>query len=110
MSYLSSRKREDEIFLLRHRIKEQRPDSFAEQQAQYGRDTAERLNSLGEDLFQVLQGNIITFNALCLHANALTLSQHNPCMVLLVSLAVSTTPLTLVCFMFLIISRICQMG
>lgn len=49
----------DEIFLLRHRIKEQRPDSFAEQQAQYGRETAERLNSLGEDLFQVLQANII---------------------------------------------------
>jgi hypothetical protein len=68
----ASQTREDEIFLLRHRIKEQRPDSFAEQQAQYGRDTAERLNSLGEDLFQVLQGNIIMSNAVCFHANSHT--------------------------------------
>jgi hypothetical protein len=51
-----SQQLKDEIFLLRHRIKEQRPDSFAEQQAQYARETAERLNALGEDLFQVLQG------------------------------------------------------
>ncbi|KAF9460797.1 hypothetical protein BDZ94DRAFT_1265146 [Collybia nuda] len=49
----------DEIFLERHRIKEQRPDSFAEQQAKYARETAEHLNSLGENLFQVLQANII---------------------------------------------------
>jgi len=48
---------EDEIFLQRHRIKEQRPDSFAEIQAQFARETAQYLNSLGEDLFQVLQGN-----------------------------------------------------
>lgn len=48
---------EDEIFPQRHRIKEQRVDSFAEQQAKYARETAEHLNSLGEDLFQVLQGN-----------------------------------------------------
>lgn len=47
----------DEIFLERHRIKEQRPDSFAEQQAKYARETAEHLNSLGENLFQVLQGD-----------------------------------------------------
>ncbi|TFK41060.1 hypothetical protein BDQ12DRAFT_600361 [Crucibulum laeve] len=49
----------DEIFLERHRSKEQRPDSFAEQQAKLARDTAAHLNSLGEDLFQVLQANII---------------------------------------------------
>jgi hypothetical protein len=46
----------DEIFLERHRIKEQRPDSFAEQHAKLAKETAERLNTLGEDLFQVLQG------------------------------------------------------
>lgn len=46
----------DEIFLERLRAKEQRPDSFAEQQAKLARETAEKLNSLGEDLFQVLQG------------------------------------------------------
>ncbi|KAF9015250.1 hypothetical protein BDQ17DRAFT_1340740 [Cyathus striatus] len=49
----------DEIFLQKHRIKEQRPDSFAEQQAKLARQTAEHLNSLGEDLFPVLQANII---------------------------------------------------
>ncbi|KAF8168005.1 hypothetical protein B0H34DRAFT_683893 [Crassisporium funariophilum] len=49
----------DEIFLERYRIKEQRPDSFAEQQAKLARESAERLNTLGEDLFQVLQANII---------------------------------------------------
>lgn len=87
--------------MLRHRIKEQRPDSFAEQQAQYGRETAERLNSLGEDLFQVLQGNINMFNALWLYADALTPSQHNPDMVLLVSFTVCTVPRTLVHFIFL---------
>lgn len=49
----------DEIFLERLRAKEQRPDSFAEQQAKLARETAEKLNSLGEDLFQVLQANVI---------------------------------------------------
>ncbi|KAF9473114.1 hypothetical protein BDN70DRAFT_886156 [Pholiota conissans] len=49
----------DEIFLERYRVKEQRPDSFAEQHAKLAKETAERLNTLGEDLFQVLQANII---------------------------------------------------
>lgn len=49
----------DEIFLMRQRIKEQRVDSFAEQQAKYARETADHFNSLGQDLFQVLQANII---------------------------------------------------
>ncbi|KAF5377608.1 hypothetical protein D9615_005317 [Tricholomella constricta] len=49
----------DEIFLQRQRIKEQRIDSFAEQQAKHARETADHLNSLGEDLFQVFQANII---------------------------------------------------
>ncbi|KAG6847422.1 hypothetical protein H0H93_008217 [Arthromyces matolae] len=45
----------DEIFLQRQRLKEHRADSFAEQQAKYARETADHLNSLGEDLLQVLQ-------------------------------------------------------
>ncbi|KAF8912757.1 hypothetical protein CPB84DRAFT_1670239 [Gymnopilus junonius] len=49
----------DEIFLEKYRIKQNRPDSFAEQQAKLAKETAERLNALGEDLFQVLQANII---------------------------------------------------
>lgn len=49
----------DEIFLERLRSKEQRPDSFAEHQAKLARETGEKLNTLGEDLFQVLQANII---------------------------------------------------
>ena len=32
-------------------------DSFAEQQARYARETADRQNSLGDNLFQVLQGD-----------------------------------------------------
>ena len=87
---IASQKWEDEIFLLRHRIKEQRPDSFAEQQAQHGRETAEHLNSIGEDLFQVLQGNNNPFHAPWLHADIFTFSQHTSDMVLLVSLTVST--------------------
>lgn len=46
----------DEIFLERYRIKEQRLDSFAEQQAKLARETVDRLNILGEELFQVFQG------------------------------------------------------
>ncbi|KAF9452679.1 hypothetical protein P691DRAFT_179047 [Macrolepiota fuliginosa MF-IS2] len=49
----------DEIFLERYRVKEQRTDSFAEQQARLARETGERLNALGEELFQVLQANIV---------------------------------------------------
>jgi hypothetical protein len=46
----------DEIFLERLRVKEQRPDSFAEQHAKLAREGAERMNILGENLFQVFQG------------------------------------------------------
>ncbi|KAG2023382.1 hypothetical protein CC2G_001043 [Coprinopsis cinerea AmutBmut pab1-1] len=49
----------DEIFLERLRAKEQRPDSFAEQHAKLARETAEHMNTLGENLFQVLQANIV---------------------------------------------------
>ncbi|KAJ7706078.1 hypothetical protein B0H17DRAFT_1035536 [Mycena rosella] len=48
----------DEIFSERHRLREGRPDSFAEQQAKYARDTADRWESIGERLFEVLQGKV----------------------------------------------------
>ncbi|KIL70734.1 hypothetical protein M378DRAFT_194984 [Amanita muscaria Koide BX008] len=49
----------DELFLERRRLKEQRPDSFAEQQAKYAKETIDRLNALGKDLFPVLQASIV---------------------------------------------------
>ncbi|KAF8622905.1 hypothetical protein AX15_006667 [Amanita polypyramis BW_CC] len=49
----------DEIFLERQREKEQRLDSFAEQQAKYAKTTIEHLNTLGKDLFQVFQASVI---------------------------------------------------
>ncbi|KAF9056264.1 hypothetical protein BJ165DRAFT_1432192 [Panaeolus papilionaceus] len=49
----------DEIFLERHRVMEQRADSFAETHAKLARGHCERLIVLGEDLFGVLQANII---------------------------------------------------
>ncbi|PPQ85887.1 hypothetical protein CVT25_015829 [Psilocybe cyanescens] len=49
----------DEIFLEKLRLKEPRPDSFAEKHARLAKESAERLNTLGQDLFQVLQANII---------------------------------------------------
>jgi hypothetical protein len=48
---------------------EHRIDSFAEQQAKLARESAERSNSLGKDLFQVFQGigllNYFTWLAHC---------------------------------------------
>ncbi|KAJ3570257.1 hypothetical protein NP233_g4533 [Leucocoprinus birnbaumii] len=49
----------DEIFLEKYRVKEQRPDSFAEQQAKLAREMVDRLNVLGQELFEVFQANII---------------------------------------------------
>lgn len=49
----------DEIFTLKHRLKEDRPDSFAEEQAKLSKDGAEHLTLTGQDLFQVLQANVI---------------------------------------------------
>jgi hypothetical protein len=46
----------DEIFVQRYRIKEGRPDSFAEQQAQCAKETADYLESMGESLLQIVQG------------------------------------------------------
>ncbi|KAJ6519924.1 hypothetical protein C8R45DRAFT_953273 [Mycena sanguinolenta] len=49
----------DEIFSARHRLKEARPDSFAEQQAKYARETADHLESIGDRLFELLQARTI---------------------------------------------------
>ncbi|KAJ7293679.1 hypothetical protein C8J57DRAFT_1162423 [Mycena rebaudengoi] len=49
----------DEIFSARDRIRETRPDSFAEEQAKLARDTADHLLTLGERLFDVSQARVI---------------------------------------------------
>ncbi|KAJ7235915.1 hypothetical protein B0H12DRAFT_1238654 [Mycena haematopus] len=50
----------DEIFSARHRLREGRADSFAEQQAKYARETADHLESIGDRLFELLQVHSIT--------------------------------------------------
>ena len=45
----------DEIFSERQRAREQRPDSFAEQQIKLAKDGAKQLELLGQDLVQALQ-------------------------------------------------------
>jgi predicted nucleic acid-binding Zn finger protein len=66
---------------------EQRTDSFAEQQAKLARESAERFNLLGKDLFQVFQGigllNYLIWLAYC------SCSQCHLDMVLLVARQVS---------------------
>ncbi|KAH8835150.1 hypothetical protein DL96DRAFT_1573039 [Flagelloscypha sp. PMI_526] len=49
----------DELFSLRHRQYEDRPDSFAEQQAQFAKDCADRGEMLGENMFQHFQARLI---------------------------------------------------
>jgi len=47
---------QDEIFQQRHRAREARPDSFAEEQARWARETIDKYLFTGENLVQVLQG------------------------------------------------------
>ncbi|KIY47059.1 hypothetical protein FISHEDRAFT_30407, partial [Fistulina hepatica ATCC 64428] len=49
----------DEIFLQRQRLKEMRPDSFAEEQVRLARDTAHTFEFTGQHLFEVLQADIL---------------------------------------------------
>ncbi|KAK7463683.1 hypothetical protein VKT23_005623 [Stygiomarasmius scandens] len=49
----------EEIFTQRHRLREDRPDTFAEMQAKFAKDAANELEYLGMDLLQVLQTNIL---------------------------------------------------
>lgn len=48
----------DEIYSSRHRRFEDRPDSFAEHQAQLAKDCADRGELLGENMFQHFQGKL----------------------------------------------------
>ncbi|CAK5280565.1 unnamed protein product [Mycena citricolor] len=49
----------DEIFTQRNRILDSRPDSFAEQQAKFARETADHMESIGDKLFEQLQARTI---------------------------------------------------
>ncbi|KAJ7361636.1 hypothetical protein DFH08DRAFT_844736 [Mycena albidolilacea] len=49
----------DEIFSARHRLKTGRPDSFAESQAKYARETADHLESIGDRLLELVQARTI---------------------------------------------------
>lgn len=49
----------DEIFQAKIRLRENRPDSFAEQQAKLAQQTADHLESVGECMFQVLQARVM---------------------------------------------------
>jgi len=47
---------EDEIFQQKLRVKEKRPESFAEEQARRARETMDKYVSLGEQPVQIMQG------------------------------------------------------
>ncbi|KAF7307007.1 Eukaryotic translation initiation factor 3 subunit H [Mycena indigotica] len=49
----------DEIFSQRQRLREGRPDSFAEQQAKYARDTSDEIEAVGDRLLEVMQARTI---------------------------------------------------
>jgi len=51
----------EEIFTQRHRLREDRPDTFAEMQAKFAKDAANELEYLGMDLLQVLQSTSIPY-------------------------------------------------
>ena len=76
----------DEIFTQRQRLREGRPDSFAEQQAKYARDAADHEESIGERLFEMLQGEP-ALSRICTLLTGFE-SSHHLDMVLLVSFQV----------------------
>ncbi|KAF5390304.1 hypothetical protein D9757_002838 [Collybiopsis confluens] len=49
----------EDIFTERYRLKENRPDSFAEQQAARAKETLQRMEILGLELLQVLQASVL---------------------------------------------------
>jgi hypothetical protein len=59
----------DEIFTERYRMKENRPDSFAEQQAALAKETLQRMETLGVELLQVLQTTILLSWYYCSNGN-----------------------------------------
>lgn len=83
----------DEIFQAKIRLRENRPDSFAEQQAKLAQQTADHLESVGECMFQVLQGEEAPSIRLVIRVVALTTPHVSSChviVVLLVSFKVRT--------------------
>ncbi|KAE9411008.1 hypothetical protein BT96DRAFT_846815 [Gymnopus androsaceus JB14] len=58
-----------EIFTQRYRLKENRPDSFAEQQAALAKITLQQMEVLGSELLQVLQTTIILSWYYCSHGS-----------------------------------------
>ena len=48
---------QDEIFQQKYRTRQARPDSFAEEQARWARETMDQYLFTGEKLVQVLQGD-----------------------------------------------------
>lgn len=76
----------DEIFHARHRIREGRPDSFAEQQAKYARDTADQCESVGDRLFEIIQGKLTVWAYV--HSFNTVHSSYHSYVVLLVSFPV----------------------
>ncbi|KAJ3879074.1 hypothetical protein F5051DRAFT_404027 [Lentinula edodes] len=59
----------DEIFTERYRIKENRPDSFAEQQATLAKEALQRMEIMGLELIQVLQSTILLSWYYCSNAS-----------------------------------------
>jgi len=49
----------NEIFQQRYRTRDGRPDSFAEEQARWARETIDKYLFIGENLVQVLQANVL---------------------------------------------------
>jgi hypothetical protein len=49
----------DEIFQQKYRAKDLRPDSFAEEQSRFARSTIDKYLYRGENLVEVLQGNLL---------------------------------------------------
>lgn len=63
--YLSA---SEEIFVERQRLREQRPDTFAERHVKLARESTQRLISLGENLFQVFQSELFSNAKHCTHS------------------------------------------
>ncbi|KIK71105.1 hypothetical protein GYMLUDRAFT_33231 [Collybiopsis luxurians FD-317 M1] len=59
----------EDIFTERYRVKEDRPDSFAEQQAARAKETLQRMEILGLELLQVLQASVLLSWYYCSNAN-----------------------------------------
>ncbi|KAJ7225424.1 hypothetical protein GGX14DRAFT_420423 [Mycena pura] len=83
----------DEIFTQRQRLREGRPDSFAEQQAKYARDAADHEESIGERLFEMLQARTILTWFYWFHSRWLEVFTHSShCLRISVPLGLNVCP------------------